>query len=150
MVKKIDFKEFTLKDAEELLYHLSVQSLLDLKSIYGQITYSDIVEASNMAIYSKAILFNKHVAYVVFGIPSRTEGQINLFLYATTEGYSKMQTMKESLFSIINDLQNFKICSIVYKGNGKLQSLLRANGFKFNKNMSFGKENRIFSLFVRE
>jgi len=61
-----------------------------------------------------------------------------------------MQTMKESLFTIINDLQKFKICSIVYKGNKKLQSLLRANDFKFNKNMFFGKENRMFSLFVRE
>lgn len=150
MAKRIDFKEFTQKDASELLYHMSVQSLLDLKSINGQITFSDIMDASKMSVYSKAVLFNGRVAYIVFGIPSETEGQINLFLYATTEGYSKMQTMKESLFSVINDLQNFKICSIVYKGNRKLQSLLRANDFKFNKNMFFGKENRMFSLFVRE
>lgn len=150
MAKRIDFKEFTPKDAGELLYHMSVQSLLDMKSINGQITYSDIMDASKMSVYSKSVLFNGHVAYVVFGIPSESDGQINLFLYATTEGYSKMQTMKESLFTVINDLQNFKICSIVYKGNRKLQSLLRANGFKFSKNMFFGKENRMFSLFVRE
>ena len=150
MAKRIDFKEFTPKDAGELLYHMSVQSLLDLKSINGQITFEDIMEASKMAVYTRTVLFNGHVAYVAFGIPSETKGQVNLFLYATTEGYSKMQTMKESLFSVINDLQKFKICSIVYKGNKKLQSLLRANDFKFDKNLFFGKERRMFSLFVRE
>lgn len=150
MAKRIDLVKFTGRYANELLYHLSVQSLLDLKAINGQITLEDIMVASNMSVYSKAVLFGGHVAYVVFGIPSETDGQINLFLYATTEGYSKIQMMKESLFGIINDLQKNKICSIVYKGNRKLQSLLRANGFKFSKNMFFGKENRMFSLFVRE
>ena len=150
MAKRIDFKDFTARDASELLHHLSVQSLLDMKSINGQITFDDIMVAQKMSVYSKTALFNGHVAYVVLGIPSESDGQINLFIYATTEGYSKMQTMKESLFTIINDLQKFKICSIVYKGNKKLQSLLRANDFKFNKNMFFGKENRMFSLFVRE
>ena len=150
MAKRIDFREFTPKDAGELLYHMSVQSLLDLKSINGQITFSDIIDAHRMSVYSKTVLFSGRVAYIAFGIPSETDGQINLFLSATTEGYSKMGIMKESLFSVINDLQNFKICSIVYKGNRKLQSLLRVNGFKFNKNLFFGKENRMFSLFVRE
>lgn len=150
MAKRIDYREFTAKEASELLYHLSVQSLLDLKSINGQITFNDIMDASKMSTYAKAVLFNGHVAYVALGIPSETKGQINLFLYATTEGYSKMQTMKESLFSVINDLQKFKICSIVYKGNKKLQSLLRSNGFQFSKNLFFGKEKRMFSLFVRE
>lgn len=150
MAKRIDYKDFTSKEAAELLYHLSVQSLLDLKSINGQITFADIMDTSKMSIYSKAVLFGGHVAYVAFGIPSEAKDQVNLFLYATTEGYSKMQMMKESLFSVINDLQNFKICSIVYKGNKKLQSLLRANDFRFNKNLFFGKEKRMFSLFVRE
>ena len=150
MAKRIDFKDFSARDAGELLRHMSVQSLLDMKSINGQITFDDIMVAQKMSVYSKAVMFNGHVAYAVFGIPSDTDGQINMFIYATTEGYSKMQTMKESLFTIINDLQKYKICSIVYKGNKKLQSLLRANDFKFNKNLFFGKENRMFSLFVKE
>lgn len=150
MAKRIEIAEFKQEDAKELIYHLSVQSLLDIKSINGQITLNDIIEMKNMTTYCKTVFFNKHVAYIVFGIPSESKGQINLFLYATTEGYSKMKMMKESLFSITNDLQKFKICSIVYKGNKKLQSLLKANDFKFNKNIFFGKENRVFSLFVRE
>ena len=150
MAKRIDFKDFTAKYAGELLYHLSVQSLLDLKAVNGQITFQDIIDTSKMSDYCKVVLFNDRVAYVAFGVPSENKGQINLFLYATTEGYSKMQIMKESLFTITNDLQKYKICSIVYKGNKKLQSLLRANDFKFNKNLFFGKENRMFSLFVRE
>ena len=150
MAKRIDFKDFTPKHASELLYHLSVQSLLDLKAINGRITYDDIIEASRLSIYSKTVLFSGHVAYIVFGIPSEDKGRLNMFLYATTEGYSKIDVMKESLFTITNDLQKYKICSIVYKGNKKLQSLLRTNDFKFYKNTFFGKENRMFSLFVRE
>ena len=150
MAKRIDIAEFKQQDAKELIYHMSVQSLLDIKAVHGQITLNDLIETWNMATYCKTVFFNRHVAYVVFGIPSESKGQINLFLYATTEGYSKMKLMKESLFSITNDLQKYKICSIVYKGNKKLQSLLKANEFKFNKNIFFGRENRVFSLFVRE
>lgn len=150
MAKRIDFKDFYVRGASELLYHMSVQTLLDLKAINGQITFDDIMMAQRLSIYSKVVLFNGRVAYIALGIPSENDGQINLFIYATTEGFSKMDMTKESLFSVINELQNYKICSIVYKGNKKLQSLLRANGFRFDKNMCFGKENRTFCLFVRE
>lgn len=150
MAKRISYKDFEVKDADELLYHLSVQSLLDLKAFNGQITLSDIAYSQVLSSYAKTVFFGNKVAYVVFGIPSENKGQINLFIHATTEGYSKMSLMKESLYSIINDLQKDKICSIVYKGNNKLQSLLRANGFKFKSSMIFGKERRTFCLFVRE
>ena len=96
------------------------------------------------------MFFNNHLAYIVIGVPSEDRRTINLFLYATTEGYSKIEMMKESLFSIINILQKKKIYSMVYKGNQKQQSVLKANGFRFNKNVCFGKENRIFCLYVKE
>lgn len=150
MARKIDYKDFTSKDCSSLIYHMSVQSLLDLKAINGRVCFEDIMETKNMSVYSKTVLFNDRVAYAVFGIPSENSGQINLFIYATTEAYSKMSITKESLFNIINDLQKYKICSIIYKGNRKLQSLLRSNGFKYSKSMFFGRENRTFCLFVRE
>ena len=150
MVKRIDYKDFSIDYVKQLMYHMSVQSLLDIKAMNGRVSPEDIILANDMAVYSKVVFFGTHVAYVVFGIPSETSGQINLFIYATTEAYSKMAMTKESLFSVINDLQKYKVCSIIYKGNKKLQSLLRANGFKYSKSMFFGRENRTFCLFVRE
>lgn len=147
---RINIRDFQEKDTDELLYHLAVQTLLDMKAIYGQITKEDIDEASRLAIVNKTILFGNRIAAIVLGIPSENKESFNLFLYATTEGFSKIDLLKEAMFSVINGLQKNKICSIVYKGNKKLQSILRASGLKFKKSVCFGKENRQFYLFVKE
>ena len=150
MAKRIDFKNFTEKTASELIYHMAIQSLLDLKSIYGEIKKSDIIEMADSSIKTVSVFFNGRLGYCAFFIPTDEKERLNMFLFATTEAYSKLSMIKESMFNLINNLQNKKICSIVYKGNKKLRSLLKANDFKFNKNIVFGKENRSFSLFIRE
>ena len=150
MVKRISIEDFKKHDAYELVYHMSVQSLLDLKSIHGRVDVSDVLEAVNLSVFCKSVFFGTHLAYIVIGIPSSDSGQTNMFLYATTEGYSKISMVRESIFSLINDLRKDKICSMVYKGNKKLQALLKANGFEYSKSLCFGKENRTFCLFVRE
>ena len=150
MVTKINIRDFQQKDIDELIYHLAVQTLLDIKAIYGQITKLDIDEATRLAIVSKTILFGNRIAAIVVGVPSENKESLNLFLYATTEGFSKLDMLKEAMFSVINSLQKNKICSIVYKGNKKLQSILRASGLKFKRSVCFGKENRQFYLYVKE
>ena len=150
MERKINIREVQDKDVNELMYHLAVQTLLDVKAIYGQIVRSDIEEALKLSVFSKVVLFGNRVAAVVIGVPSDNKENLNLFLYATTEGFSKLDMLKEAMFNIINSLQKNKICSIVYKGNKKLQSILRASGLKFKKSVCFGEENRQFYLFVKE
>lgn len=150
MAKRIDFKNFTEKVADELIYHMSIQSLLDFKSIYGEIKKSDVMSMADCSIKTVSVFFNGRLGYCMFFVPTDTKEKVNMFLFATTEAYSNLSVIKESMFNVINSLQNKKICSIVYKGNKKLRSLLKANDFKFNKNIVFGKENRMFSLFIRE
>lgn len=150
MAIKINIRDFQQKDIDELIYHLAVQTLLDMKAIYGQITKQDIDEATRLSIVSKTILFGSRIAAIFVGVPSENKESLNLFLYATTEGFSKLDMLKEAMFSVINNLQKNKICSIVYKGNKKLQSILRASGLKFKKSVCFGKENRQFYLYVKE
>ena len=150
MAKRIDFRNFTEKVAGELVYHMSIQSLLDFKSIYGEIKKSDVISMADSSVKTVSVFFNNRLGYCVFFIPTDESNRLNMFLFATTEAYSNLATIKESLFNLINGLQNKKICSIVYKGNKKLRSLLKANDFKFNKNIVFGKENRTFSLFIKE
>ena len=46
MVKKIKVKEFKKEDIPNLLMHMSIQSLLDLKATYGRVTSDDIYSAA--------------------------------------------------------------------------------------------------------
>ena len=151
MERKIRTENTKEKDLDELMYHMAVQTLLDMKAIYGRITKEDIREAINLSYTCRSIFFGGHLAAIVFFVLSDdNKNTLNMFVYATTEGFSKVDMLKESLFGIINGLQKTRFRSIVYKGNKKLQSILRANGFKFNKNVCFGEENRNFCLFIRE
>lgn len=151
MVKKIKVKEFKKEDIPNLLMHMSIQSLLDLKATYGRVTSDDIYSAADLSVYSKTIYFGSRVACCVFCIPSSDSKALNVFMYSTTEAYSKLADLKESFFSVFSEIKSLKknkICSIVYNGNKKMQSVLRANGFVFSKNVVFGFENRRFCLFV--
>lgn len=151
MDRKIRIEKTKEKDLDELMYHMAVQTLLDTKSIYGRIIKDDIRDAMNLSLACRSVFFGDHLAAVVFFVLSDdNKNTLNMFLYATTEGFSKIDKLKESLFGVINGLPKARFRSIVYKGNKKLQSVLRANGFEFNKNVCFGEENRNFCLFIRE
>jgi hypothetical protein len=97
---------------------------------------------------SKTVMYNNKVAYSVFVMPTDVN-ECSVFVVSTTLGYSDTETLKETFSSIIRDLPDFKLYSIVYKGNHKYAKLLKDNGFRFIKNLVHGEEKRNFLLLGR-
>lgn len=134
------------KDCLSKLYkHLSVQSLLDIKAVNGEVNLDILLSLKMRSSKCKAVLFNNRVAYCVFVIPTASE-ENSIYLLSSTMGYSDTEELKQSFRNIINDLPNENFYSIVYKGNSKYTKLLKDNGFRFIRNLTHGAEERNFLL----
>ena len=141
----INILNTTKEHLSRLYKHLSVQSLLDIKAVNGEVSEEILDNLLSFSAVSKTVMFGGKIAYSVFVIPSK-EGQYSIYLIASTNGYSQTKELYDTFASIIKDLPVGKFYSIVYKGNHKYFKLLKDNGFEFKKNIVHGAENRIFLL----
>ena len=128
-----------------LYKHLSVQSLLDIKAVNGEVTEGVLKDLKEMSIVSKTVYYDSKLAYTVFVLPSDKE-ECSFFVISSTLGYAHKDILQTSFESIIKDLPNFNFYSIVYKGNHQYAKLLKDNGFNQIKEMIHGVEKRSFVL----
>lgn len=141
----ISVEKATEKHIESLYRHLSVQSILDLKAVNGEVNVQILKDLYVQSHKATAVLFGGRVAYVVFVVPT-DENEFAVYMLATSLGYSEREELDKSFESIIIDLPNSKLYSIVYEGNHRYAKLLKDNGFRFVRNMLHGVEKRNFLL----
>lgn len=146
---KVNFEDTKREHLDILYRHLSVQSLLDIKSVNGEVSVYILKEMFDRSINIKSIFYNGKLAYCVFVLPT-DENEFSIYLISTTLGYSEKNALKESFESIIRDLPKSNYYSIVYKGNHKFTKLLRDNGFVLVKNLIHGVEKRMFFLLEKK
>lgn len=145
---KYDIKDTNKKHILVLYHHLSVQSLLDIKAVNGEVSTGILASLLESSSVSKTVMYDNKVAYTVFVMPTNIN-ECSVFVVSTTLGYSDTETLKETFSAIIRDLPDFNLYSIVYKGNHKYAKLLKDNGFRFIKNLIHGEEKRNFLLLGR-
>ena len=144
-MERIDIVTTKKEHLSSLYKHLSVQSLLDIKAVNGEVTESVLLNLFYSSVVSKTVLFNNKVAYSVFVMPTDID-ECSVFLVSTTLGYSNSKSLDESFSDIIKDLPDANFYSIVYKGNHRYAKLLKDNGFRFIRNLIHGVEKRNFLL----
>lgn len=142
---RIEILNTEKKHLDVIYKHLSVQSLLDIKAVNGEVTKGILLSMMMSSATSKTVLFDGKVAYVVFVIPTDIE-ECSVFVVSTTLGYSDVDSLKDTFSAIIKNLPDKNLYSIVYKGNHKYSKLLKDNGFRFIRNLIHGEENRNFLL----
>lgn len=136
------------KFLESVYRHLSVQSLLDIKAVNGEVTKSVLPSMLESSSVSKTVFYDGKIAYSVFVMPTDVE-ECSVFVVSTTLGYSDVESLRNTFSAIIKDLPEKNLYSIVYKGNHKYSKLLKDNGFRFIRNLIHGEENRNFLLLGR-
>lgn len=142
---KINIIDTKKEHLSSLYKHLSVQSLLDIKAVNGEVTEGVLNGLFDSSASAKTVLYGNKIAYVVFVLPTDIE-ECSIFVVSTTLGYSDSNTLDESFSAIIKDLPAMNFYSIVYKGNHRYAKLLKDNGFRFVRNLIHGAEKRIFLL----
>ena len=136
----------TKKEHLSSLYkHLSVQSLLDIKAVNGEVTERVLLDLITSSAVAKTVLYGDKIAYIVFVLPTDID-ECSVFVVSTTLGYSDSNALDESFSAIIKDLPDMNFYSIVYKGNHRYTKLLKDNGFRFIRNLIHGAEKRNFLL----
>lgn len=144
-MEKIDIINTKKEHLSSLYKHLSVQSLLDIKAVNGEVTENILVKLMQSSSISKTVMFGSKIAYTVFVMPTDVN-ECSVFLVSTTLGYSNSKSLDESFSKIIKDLPECNFYSIVYKGNHRYAKLLKDNGFRFIRNLIHGAEKRNFLL----
>lgn len=142
---KISIVNTEKKYLESVYRHLSVQSLLDIKAVNGEVTKSVLPSMLESSSVSKTVFYDGKIAYSVFVMPTDVE-ECSVFVVSTTLGYSDVESLRNTFSAIIKDLPEKNLYSIVYKGNHKYSKLLKDNGFRFIRNLIHGEENRNFLL----
>ena len=142
---KISIVNTEKKYLESVYRHLSVQSLLDIKAVNGEVTKNVLPSMLESSSVSKTVFYDGKIAYSVFVIPTDVE-ECSVFVVSTTLGYSDVESLRNTFSAIIKDLPEKNLYSIVYKGNHKYSKLLKDNGFRFIRNLIHGEENRNFLL----
>ena len=136
----------TKKEYLQSLYkHLSIQSILDIKAVNGEVTESVLHNLLNMSSSSWTVFYGDRLAYTGFIMTSDIE-ECSVFVVSTSLGYSDKDAMQKSFSGIIKDLPNYNFYSIVYKGNHQYAKLLKDNGFTFIRDLVHGVEKRSFLL----
>ena len=142
---KISIVNTEKKYLESVYRHLSVQSLLDIKAVNGEVTKNLLPSMLESSSVSKTVFYDGKIAYSVFVMPTDVE-ECSVFVVSTTLGYSDVESLRNTFSAIIKDLPEKNLYSIVYKGNHKYSKLLKDNGFRFIRNLIHGEENRNFLL----
>lgn len=142
---KISIVNTEKKYLESVYRHLSVQSLLDIKAVNGEVTKNVLPSMLESSSVSKTVFYDGKIAYSIFVMPTDVE-ECSVFVVSTTLGYSDVESLRNTFSAIIKDLPEKNLYSIVYKGNHKYSKLLKDNGFRFIRNLIHGEENRNFLL----
>lgn len=129
ILKTIKSREVRPQDIKEVFRHLSVQSMLGLKSLYGRVSQDDII---NMMIASeKSICFLDGARQVVLLFFVRTaQNKYNMFLLFTSRMPKCYNNIQEELLSELYKMSDAELNTLVYEGSNTEQKYMESLGFK--------------------
>lgn len=129
ILKTIKSREVRPQDIKEVFRHLSVQSMLGLKSLYGRVSQDDII---NMMIASeRSICFLDGARQVALLFFVRTaQNKYNMFLLFTSRMPKCYNNIQEELLSELYKVSYAELNTLVYEGSNTEQKYMESLGFK--------------------
>ena len=135
--------EAKTKTIRLLMKHAEIQSLLDIKAMFGEFSVSVFERWNEEA--DMVIVCSDKTPYACFWFV-QTDNGYNMYSLLTPKAEEHKELFKESL---VNQFPDGKIEAIIYNGNKKLYNILKSVGFSFIKEIKAGIENRSFNLMSR-
>lgn len=127
----IKVREIRISDIKEVFKHLSVQSILEMKSLYGRVELSDIADTMIASYKSYCVLSGAKPVCLVFFVREKDSlERFNMFLLFTSRASKCYNTVKEAILAEINLLNAGEIKSVVYEGCNISRNYLAGLGFE--------------------
>lgn len=139
--KRIKCREVRPQDIKEIFRHLSVQSMLGLKSLYGRVVQDDIINmmiASNHAI---CLLHGARQVAVVFFVRTG-QNKYNMFLLFTSLISKCYNEIQEEVLTEMGRIGDAEFNTLVYEGGNTEQKYIEALGFKQQENSFISLEGK--------
>lgn len=135
--------EAKTKTIRLLMKHAEIQSLLDIKAMFGE--FSDAVFARLDEEAEKVVVFADKTPYACFWFV-KTDSGYNMYSLLTPKAEEHKDDLEKAL---LTQFTGGKVEAIIYNGNKKLYNILKSVGFSFIKEIKTGVENRTFNLMSR-
>lgn len=125
---RVKVREVRPQDIKELFKHLSVQSILGLKSLYGRVVQDDIINMMIASTYSYCILDGARQVALVFFVRT-SQNSYNMFLLFTSRMLKCYNDIQEELLSQMQYIGDAKFETLVYEGSNTEQRYMEDLGF---------------------
>lgn len=135
--------EAKTKTIRLLMKHAEIQSLLDIKAMFGEFSASVFEQLEDKA--NVSVVLQDKTPYACFWFVKTDTGH-NMYSILTPKTDEHVADVSKHLLLSMPD---GRIEAIVYNGNKKLYNLLKSIGFSFVREIKAGVENRTFNLIAR-
>lgn len=126
--ERIKSRDIRPQDIREVFKHLSVQSVLGMKSLYGRVSQEDIVNMQIASTYSYCLLDGARQVALVFFIRTG-QGVYNMFLLFTSRLSKCYNDVKEQILSEMLYIGDAEYNTLVYEGSNTEQRYMEDIGF---------------------
>lgn len=127
--QEIKAKEVKKEDVRDVFKHLSVQSMLGLKSLYGRVVIEDVLSIVIASTYAFCLCQGSKPVCLVLLVKNKNN-DFNLFLIFTSRFTKCYNEIKEEINKILDSIEAFTIDTIVYEGSSTERRQLKDLGFK--------------------
>lgn len=128
LASRIKAREVRPQDIKEVFKHLSVQSILGLKSLYGRVSQDDIINMMVASTYSYCLLDGARQVALVFFVRTGQKSY-NMFLLFTSRMLKCYNETQEELLQEIQYIGDATFNTLVYEGSNTEQRYIEDLGF---------------------
>lgn len=126
---RIKVREVRPQDIKEIFRHLSVQSMLGLKSLYGRVVQDDVINMMIAATESFCILDGARQVAVIFFVRTG-QNKYNMFLLFTSRMSKCYNEIQEEVLSVMQNVGEAEFNTLVYEGSNTEQKYIESLGFE--------------------
>lgn len=116
------------QDVKEIFRHLSVQSMLGLKSLYGRVIQDDVINMLIASEHSFCILDGARQVVLVFFVRT-SQNKYNMFLLFTSRMSKCYNDVQEEILSYMTQIGDAEFDTLVYEGSNTEQKYVESLGF---------------------
>lgn len=128
-LKRIKSRSARPQDVKEVFKHLSVQSMLGLKSLYGRVVQDDMINMLIAAAHSFCVLDGARQVAIVFLVRT-SQSKYNMFLLFTSRMSKCYNDVQEEILSCMAELEGAEYNTLVYDGSNTEKKYIESLGFK--------------------
>ena len=146
---RIKVREVRPQDIKEIFKHMSVQSILGIKSLYGRVVQDDIINMLIASERSICVLYGARQVALVFFVRTN-QNSCNMFLLFTSRMLKCYNDVQEQLLSEMSCIDCSELNTLVYEGSNTEQRYMEDLGFEQTESLFVSLEGKKHLMYRKQ